>query len=282
LLDWFPNPDHAPLFVAKDKGFFKAENLDVELIGPADPTDPPKLVAAGKADIAITYQPHFLQQVDQGLPLIIFGTLINRPLTCLAVLKENTIHSLSDLKGKRIAYSGGASEPVILNVLLSHAGLSLKDVELIQVHYDLMQALLSGKVDAATGFMRNVELTQLKLMGHPALAFYPEQSGMPTYSELIFVTQKKMARDPRLPRFLKAIQQATAYARANPQTSWETFASQHPELNNELNHQIWLDTLPLFATNPSAFNSKEFIHFAQFMQHNNLIKKVQPLSNYKE
>src|SRR5580700_9623745 len=83
ILDWFPNPDHAPLIVAKQQGFFKEQGLDVELIGPADPKDPPKLVAANKADIGITYQPEFLQQVDQGLPLVQIGNLIDRPMNCL-------------------------------------------------------------------------------------------------------------------------------------------------------------------------------------------------------
>ncbi|MGI9504261.1 MAG: ABC transporter substrate-binding protein, partial [Geminicoccaceae bacterium] len=47
LLDWFINPDHGPIMVAKEKGFFDAVDLDVEIIAPADPNDPPKLVAAG-------------------------------------------------------------------------------------------------------------------------------------------------------------------------------------------------------------------------------------------
>lgn len=53
LLDWFINPDHAPLFVAQEKGFFKARGLDVEFVAPSNPNDPPKLVAAGKADLAV-------------------------------------------------------------------------------------------------------------------------------------------------------------------------------------------------------------------------------------
>ena len=57
MLDWFVNPDHAPLFVAQEAGYFNDAGLDVELIAPADPNDPPKLVAAGKADVAISYQP---------------------------------------------------------------------------------------------------------------------------------------------------------------------------------------------------------------------------------
>jgi ABC-type nitrate/sulfonate/bicarbonate transport system substrate-binding protein len=56
LLDWFVNPDHATLFVAQEKGFFTARGLDVEFVAPANPNDPPKLVAAGQADLAVSYQ----------------------------------------------------------------------------------------------------------------------------------------------------------------------------------------------------------------------------------
>ena len=56
-LDWFINPDHAPLIIAQKRNFFKDVGLEVEMIEPADPNDPPKLVAAGKLDLAISYQP---------------------------------------------------------------------------------------------------------------------------------------------------------------------------------------------------------------------------------
>ena len=107
ILDWLPYPSHAPLFVAEEKGFFKKQGLEVTLIGPADPTDPPKLVAVEKADIAITYEPQYIEQVDRGLPLIRIATLVDKPLDCLIVLKESGIKSIADLKGKKIGTSTG-------------------------------------------------------------------------------------------------------------------------------------------------------------------------------
>jgi putative hydroxymethylpyrimidine transport system substrate-binding protein len=68
MLEWFVNPDHAPLIVAQEKGYFKAEGLEVSIVAPADPNDSPKLVAAGKADLAVDYQPHLYLQASQGLP----------------------------------------------------------------------------------------------------------------------------------------------------------------------------------------------------------------------
>jgi putative hydroxymethylpyrimidine transport system substrate-binding protein len=282
LMDWFMNPDHAPLFVAQEQGFFKQQQLDVELVGPADPSDPPKLVAAGKADIAITYQPQFMLQVDNGLPLVMVGTLIDKPLNCLVVLQNSGIKSLADLKGKRIGYSNSGMNNAALKVMLAQNGVAFNEVEPINVHYDLTQALLSGKVDAVTGMMRNFEVTQMELAGHPARSFFPEQNGLPVYSELIFIAQKKSVADNRIARFLTAVNEGLKYLRQHPESTWQAFAKAYPELNNELNHRAWISTLPYFAENTMAFDAKNFLRFAVFLQQNGVIKSVQPLSQYKE
>ena len=280
LLDWFANPNHAPLFVAKDQGYFKEQGLDVELIGPSDPSDPPKLVAAGKADIAITYQPQFMEQVEKGLPLIRIGTLIDKPLTCLVVLKDGSINTIPDLKDKHIGYSSGGVNSVMLSIMLKDHHLSLNDVERINVHYDLTQALLAKKVDAVTGIMRNFEMIQMELAGHPGHAFFPEENGVPSYSELIFVANKNNLNDSRLAKFLTALQKGNIYLQKHPKESWLTFVKSHPELNDELNRRAWEVTLPYFAKNPKTFDAKSWLHFADFMKQNDLINKVYPIENY--
>ncbi len=280
ILDWFPNPDHAPLIIAKQQGFFKEQGLEVELIGPADPSDPPKLVAAGKADIGITYQPDFMEQVDQGLPLIRIGTLIDKPLDCLVVLNDSGIKNLAGLKGKQIGLSVSGLSNVMLKVLLQRQGLSETDVELVNVHYNLTQALLSRKVDAVTGLMRNVEVPILEAQGHKVETFFPEDNGIPTYSELIFIAHIANAHDDRFPRFLKALQKAVAYLDEHPKETWQQFAKQYPESNNEANRASWFATLPYFAENPADFNDADWLQFAAFMKQNQLIKKIQPISRY--
>ncbi len=87
-LDWFINPDHAPVIIAEQYGYFKENGLKVEIIEPADPNDPPKQVAAGKIDIAISYQPQFHLQIDQSLPIVRLGSLVSTPLNSLVVLKD--------------------------------------------------------------------------------------------------------------------------------------------------------------------------------------------------
>lgn len=280
ILDWFINPSHAPLFVAKEKGFFREQGLDVNLIGPANPSDPPKLAAAGKADIAITYEPQFMEQVDQGLPLIRIGTLIGKPLDCLVVMKEGPIKNISDLKGKRIGYSAGSVSSIALKTMLEQNGLTLEDVEQVNVHYDLTQALLSGKVDAVTGVMRTFEVIQMALVNRSARIFLPENYNVPTYNELILVAKKSNIHDPRLRKFLIALTKGIEYLQQNPKETWLLFAKNHPELSDELNRQAWLVSIPYFPKNPALFNTQEWLKFAEYMHKNGLIKTVQPIGSY--
>lgn len=280
ILDWFANPDHAPLFVAQQQGFFQQQGLDVKLIGPANPADSPKLVAAGQADLALTYQPQLYLEVQQGLPLVRIATLINTPLNCLAVNAKSNIQTINDLKGKSIGYSSGGVDSAMLHAMLASHGISTKDVTLIDVNYDLTQALMTGKVDAVTGIMRNFELIQMQLAGFQSRVFYPETNGVPPYDELIIVANKKELNDPRLSRFLIALKQGEDYLQQHPQQSWDIFAKNHPELNNELNRKAWFATLPVFAKNPAILDVGRYNKFAQFMQAQGLISKKFPIENY--
>ena len=278
VLDWFMNPNHAPLFVAESQGYFRDQGLDVEMIGPADPDDPVKFVAAKKADIAITYQPQYLMQVDQGLPLKEIGVLIDKPLNCLTVLASSPIKSIADLKGKKIGTSSNGMNNVMLSTMLAHHGLSLRDVTVINMHYDLTQALLTQRVDAVTGMMRNFEVTQMRLLGKPGRVFYPEREGMPGYAELIFVAHKDAASQDKMRRFLIAVKAGEVYLQAHPEATWEAFAKAHPENNNVLNHTAWRDTLPYFAKDPSVIAKKPTLRFAEYMKAHKMIRNYEQIN----
>lgn len=280
VLDWFPNPDHAPLIIAKQQGYFKKQGLDVELVGPTDPADPIKWVAAGKADIGLTYEPQLMEQVDHGLPLIRIGTLIDKPLNCLVALKDGQIKSPTDLKGKRIGVSNNGVSSAMLKVMLAKQGLKEKDIEIVNIRYNLTQALLSHQVDATTGMMRNYEVPQLESKHQKVVAFFPEEHGIPNYSELIFISHKDHTKDPRLGKFLAAIQQGVRYLDEHPNEAWQQFAKQYPESNNAINREAWFATIPYFAENPTDFDHNEWHQFAVFMQQNRLIKNVHPVSDY--
>ncbi len=280
LLDWFANPDHAPLAVAQSRGFFEAHGLEVELLEPADPAMPPKLVAAGQGDIAISYQPVLHAQIDEGMPLARIGTLIATPLNTLIVLEEGPIDTLEDLKGKRVGYSVSGFEDAMLGAMLQQAGLAVEDVELINVNFSLSPSLLAGQVDAIIGGYRNFELNQLEIKGSKGLAFYPEENGVPPYDELIMVAHKDKTGDPRLAKFMAALEEATIYLINHPQDSWEAFLELYPNLDDELNRRAWADTLPRFAKRPAALDAGRYERFAAFMKEAGLIDQTPPVETY--
>ena len=280
MLDWFVNPDHAPLIVAQEKGYFKSTGLKVKMIAPADPNDPPKLVAAGKVDLAVSYQPQLHVQVSEGLPLARIGTLVSTPLNSLVALEGGPIKSIKDLKGKKIGFSVGGFEDALLAAMLSKHNLSIKDVELINVNFSLSPSIVAGKVDAVIGAFRNFELNQMDIIGKPGIAFYPEEEGVPPYEELIIVANKAKVTDRRYSQFLDAVERGVQYLINHPDKSWQLFIRAHKNLDDELNRRAWRDTLPRFALRPSALDSKRYSRFAAFLKKQGLIKKVQPVSEY--
>lgn len=280
LLDWFTNPDHAPVITAQTLGFFEAEGLEVELIEPADPAMPPKLVAAGQGDIAISYQPTLHAHIEEGLPVSWVGTLVETPLNSLIVLKDGPIKELKDLKGKTIGFSVSGFEDAMLGQMLKSVGLSMDDVELVNVNFALSPALMSGQVDAVIGAYRNFELTQLEIEGKEGTAFFPEENGVPIFDELIYVVNKDQTDDPRFVKFLAAVEAATIYLTNHPEEAWNAFIEAYPHLNDELNKRAWADTLPRFAKRPGSLDEGRYQRFAEFMAEAGLISKVVPVDTY--
>lgn len=280
LLDWFVNPDHAPLVVAREKGFFAARGLDVELIAPADPNDPPKLVAAGKADVAVSYQPQLHVQVAQGLPLARIGTLVATPLNSLVVLADSPVRSIADLKGRKVGFSVGGFEDALLSAMLARHGLTLKDITLINVNFSLSPALITGQVDAVIGAFRNFELNQMDLVKRPGRAFYVEEEGVPAYDELILVANTARLNDPNLRAFIAGVEDGVRYLVNHPDAGWKLFVGAHKDLDDELNRRAWRDTLPRFALRPAALDHGRYERFAAFLKAQGLVDKMPAVSTY--
>jgi putative hydroxymethylpyrimidine transport system substrate-binding protein len=281
LLDWFVNPDHGPLIVAQEKGMFEAAGLDVSLIEPADPNLPPKLVAAGKAELAISYQPQLHMLAAQGLPLVRVATLVATPLNSLVALRDGPVQRIADLKGRKVGYSIGGFEDALLGRMLETHGLTLKDVELVNVNFALSPALMSGQVDAVIGAFRNFELNQLDIEKRPGRAFYPEEEGVPAYDELIVVTHRTLLKSKAVARFVMVLEAATQYIVNHPDAAWEAFRASAPKkLDNELNRRAWRDTVARFALRPAALDRGRYARFGAFLRERGLVKTLPELESY--
>jgi len=278
ILDWFINPDHGPIILAEELGYFEEAGLEVEVVAPADPSDPPKMVAAGQADLAISYQPQLHLQIENGLPLRRVGTLVATPLNCLLVLEDGPIKSTADLAGRKVGFSVSGVEEVLLSTILGQHGLTLDDIELVSVNWSLSPSLMSRQVDAVIGAYRNFELNQMEIEGVPGRCFYIEEEGIPAYDELIYVANPDRMDADMLRRFLHATERATQYIMNHPQESWEIFSGTSRELQDELNEMAWADTYPRFATRPAALDHARYKRFEQFLLDAGMIENHTPVS----
>ncbi len=274
LLEWFVNPDHAPLVVAEELGFFEELGLEVTLVPPTDPSIVPRAVASGQAEIGIHYQPNLYLDHAAGVPLIRFGTLIETPLNTLTVLADGPIRSIADLAGKRIGFSVSGFEDAILGRMLTEAGVDPSSVELVNVNFALTSSLIGGQVDATIGGFRNFELTQLRLAESEGRAFFPEEHGVPVYDELIFVSRPDLAEDDRLTRFLQAVERGAIHLTNHPEEAWALFIRGYPDLDDALNRQAWIDTLPRFAKRPAALDHGRYERFGAFLVESGLINEA--------
>lgn len=280
ILDWFVNPDHAPLFAAKYCGAFARAGLNVKLIAPTDPDLPPRLLAAGKADAALSYQPQLYLLVDNGLPVRRTGTLIDKPLTTLTALGASGIKAIADLKGKKIGYSVAGMETVQIATMLKSAGLTLNDVTLVNINFNLVTSLQSKQVDAVIGTFRTYEDIQLAQAGLDPVIFAPEQYGVPELDELILLTAVPGLNNPALPRFLAALKEGVAALKADPDKMLTEFLKENPSLNDKLDIASWHALPDYFAQDPAALNEARYIAYRDFLAKAGLIKTARPLPDY--
>ncbi|MDE8345390.1 MAG: ABC transporter substrate-binding protein [Acidocella sp.] len=280
LLDWFVNPDHAPLFAAQYSGAFDRAGLDVTMIAPTDPDLPPRLLAAGKADAALSYQAQLYLLVDAGLPVRRTGTLIDKPLNTLTALAASGVKSLKDLKGRKIGYSVAGMETVQIATMLKSVGLSLTDVTLVNVNFALVTSLMSHEVDAVIGTYRTYEDIQLAQAGLHPVVFLPEDYGVPPSDELIILSNANGLANPALPKFLAALREGVTYLHAHSDAVLARFVADHPTLNDRLDRASWAALPGYFAPDPAHLDVTRYVRYRDFMRQSGLIKQNLPLDHY--
>jgi putative hydroxymethylpyrimidine transport system substrate-binding protein len=246
MLDWFPNADHAPLYAAIANGYFRAVGLDVQPVVPSETAEPLKLLATGKVDMAISYEPELLLARDQGLKLVSVAALVQRPLTSIIALPGQHVQSVAQLAGKRVGTAGIDYQKAELQTALRSAGVSERSVQEVNVGFNLVPAMLSGKVAATLGGFWNYEAIQLRLLGKRPVVIPVNQAGVPSYDELVLVVREDEARHDGqdLRAFLQALSRGEQAVRANPEAAAALLVKANPSLEEKLQLESIRQTLP--------------------------------------
>ena len=280
-LDFFPNPDHAGIYVAEQRGFFREAGLDVRIHEPSDPAAPIKQVATGRADLAISYQPEVVLARDQGLDVVAVGALVGQPLTSLIWTADSGLRGVADLRGKTVATAGIPYQNAYLETILARAGVPADEVRDVNVGFGLLPAVLSGKADAMLGGFRNVEGVDLRLRGREPTVLPVDQLGVPGYDELVLVAQGERLEDDAeaIRLFLGALARGTSAAVADPEAATRAVLEANRALDARLTEAETKATLPLlagaledsFEMDPASWNE-----FIGWMRDNELIESLLP------
>jgi putative hydroxymethylpyrimidine transport system substrate-binding protein len=274
-LDFYPNPDHAGIYMAQQRGYFKDAGLEVSIDTPGDPSTPIKEVAAGSTDLAVSYEPEVVLARDQGLDVVSVGALVDQPLTSMIWLKKSGIKGIAGLRGKTIATAGIPYQDAYLKTILARAHLTPSDVTPVNVGFGLLPALIGGKAQAMLGGFSNIEGVDLQQRGEDPVVTPVDQLGVPTYDELVLVANgSRLEEDPQAIRlFLAALSRGTKAAIEEPAAAAAALEEANPSLEPKLVEAELEATLPVLSRD-GRMNPAQWTKFIDWMRDNGLISSL--------
>jgi putative hydroxymethylpyrimidine transport system substrate-binding protein len=278
MLDWFPNADHAPLYTAIAHGYFRAVGLDVQPVVPSESAEPLKLLAAGRVDAAISYEPQLLLARDQGLKVVSIGALVQRPLTSIIAPAGSHVERVADLAGKKVGTAGIPYQAAELRAALQHAGVNPASVREVNVGFNLVPAMLSHEVAATLGGFWNYEGIQLQLRHQRPTVIPIDQAGIPGYDELVVAVRSEEAHHDGvdLRAFMQALTRGERAVRADPRAAARLLMAANPSLEERLQLESIEQTLP--AAQPAEGrpygyqDPAQWATFGQWMYRQGLLK----------
>ena len=281
VLDYLPNADHAGIYAAKARGLFRRQGLDVRIVTPPDPSSPLKLLEAGRADLAITYEPELFLARDKGAQVVSVAALVQRPLTSLMSVGKQAITRPAQLEGKRVGTAGIPYQSAELQAILQHAGVDPKSVTQVNVGFNLVPAMLSNKVDATLGAFWNYEGIQLQRQRKNPKVIRVDRAGVPTYSELVLAARAQTLRQDgeKVRRFLRALAEGHALLRRDPAAGVDELVRANPDLDRGLQLASVRATLPVFfpadRSKPWGYmQTAQWARFARWMLENRLLTQT--------
>ncbi|HEY2160633.1 MAG TPA: ABC transporter substrate-binding protein [Solirubrobacteraceae bacterium] len=286
MLDYFPNADHVGIYQAIAEGDFKRAGLDVHVQVPSDPSAPLKDLLAGRADVAISYEPELLLARDKGEPLAAFGAIAQEPLTSIMSVGSQHITTVADLRGKTVGYTGLAYQQAYLDTILTQAHVPISSVKLINVGENLVPAMISGQVNATIGAYWNYEAIQLANKSKRPNVIRVNRVGVPNYDELVLVaTKATLANKPAVIRdFVQALARGYESARTDPAAAVQNLVKMTSGLDPKFQLASVEATLPaFFPSGPNApwgyQNQSQWNHFGEWMLNHRLISNVAAIAD---
>lgn len=282
-LDWYLNPQHAALLVAREKGMFARRGLEVSLVVPADPSVTTKLLTAGRTDLAVGRQPQLHLLADKGAPLIRVATLVATPVSAL-VLRDEFVNEKRELslEGLRIGVTDIDGRDALLASMLAELLGLANGQELVELHdisYSALDAMREQRVDGVLAHHRYLLPRQLADEGVMTRMLPVEEHGLPSHDGLILMANRDQLNGKRdaVRRLVLALEEAALWIINQPHEAWALLQAAEPALADQTSEEAWGDVFPRLSLQPAAVDHGRYLRFEQFLFEAGVTEAVTPL-----
>jgi NitT/TauT family transport system substrate-binding protein len=271
---FIPNIQFAPLYVAMDKGFFSAQNLDVQLDYSME-ADNVALVGAGQIPFAIVSGEQVLLGRAQGLPIVYTMVWFQKYPVAIASLKTANITKPADLKGKKIGIPmlSGASY-IGMEAILKSANLTDQDVTLDTIGFTQVESLIAGLDDAVVVYSNN-EPIQLESRGYPVNVINVSDF-LPMVGNGLLTNETTISQNPALVRsMVAAILQGIQYTMDNPDEAYAISMKyiQNLQANDPIQKSILAASIDLWKTDHLGFSkASAWVNMENILKSTGLVK----------
>jgi putative hydroxymethylpyrimidine transport system substrate-binding protein len=279
-LDGHPGPENVGILIAEERGYFEDAGLDVSIFYPETPLRPVRYVTEGLVAFSISHQPEVVIAQGKGVPIIAVASLVSQPTAAMIWLKGSGIKKVADLKGKTIAIPGLHFQMRFLESVLAGAGLTLDDVKVQTVAYELVPALVSGRADAIFGGSWNREGAELHARGMKSVIVRVVDLGIPAYEELVLIARRDhAAKAPRVVGdFISAMERGVAAAIDDPEAAAEAILAKGYADDRRAVEAELAATLPLLSTD-GRMDRQQAERLVDWMFEHGIISRKPPVSD---
>jgi putative hydroxymethylpyrimidine transport system substrate-binding protein len=273
-----------PWIVARDKGWYKAAGINLQIIPPPTVADTVKFLGTGRADIGFTTILDVIFAKEQGAPIQSIGAYSQSNNWGL-IGRQGEKFTVASLKGKTVGIYNDAWTKAQLSIMLKSAHLTLSDIKMVAAASDVVPLLLAKKVDVATG-VTNAEASEVRTIGHQKpFMLLAKDYGVPNSPIwLLGANTTWLQKNPALAKtWFKVTKRALVWSIAHPSGAVKMFEKAYPKAES-FSYALdqWKATIPLFKSPGGYFHQtdRQWSALLPALKQQKLITKALPPKSY--
>jgi ABC-type nitrate/sulfonate/bicarbonate transport system substrate-binding protein len=230
LLNWSPTVEHIPVFIAREIGYFRDEGLDVRIKEGVGGADTAKVVGSGAENIGISAGTVLPIAREKGIPVVAIAVYYQKDPHAVISLKKTGVTKPKDMEGKRVGVKFGATSHYFYNAITDRYKVDRSKIEEVSIGKDVVQLLVSGRVDVVMGYISD-EAVHAERLGGPLNLMLVHDLGLPLYGNLYVTSEQYAKENPKtVGAFLRAALKAWDFMLRDQEKAIDIFIKANPVL----------------------------------------------------